>query len=158
MKKGVLMRKLTIFLSIIFIGLFIMQCTKKPANVDAPIAKKQPKELTIHEDTRIDNYFWMNQRENEEVIAYLNAENDYKDKMMAHTEKLQKKLYKEIVGRIKQDDESVPYKDNDFYYYRRFEEGGEYPIYARKHADLTHDEEILLNVNENGGRIRILSS
>lgn len=148
MKKGVLMRKLTIFLSIIFIGLFIMQCTKKPANVDAPIAKKQPKELTIHEDTRIDNYFWMNQRENEEVIAYLNAENDYKDKMMAHTEKLQKKLYKEIVGRIKQDDESVPYKDNDFYYYRRFEKGGEYPIYARKQADLTPDEEILLNVNE----------
>ena len=68
--------------------------------------------------------------------------------MMKHTEKLQKKLYKEIVGRIKQDDESVPYKDNDYYYYRRYEESGEYPIYARKQGNLEADEQILLNVNE----------
>ena len=91
-----------------------MQCSKKPADVEAPVAEKKPHEMTIHDDTRIDNYFWMNERENEEVIAHLNAENDYKAKMMKHTEKLQKKLYKEIVGRIKQDDESVPYKDNDY--------------------------------------------
>ena len=117
-------------------------------DVDAPIAQKKPHKMTIHGDTRVDNYFWMNQRENEEVSAHLNTENAYKEKMMKHTEKLQKKLYKEIVGRIKQDDESVPYKDNDFYYYRRYEEGGEYPIYARKHNNLDNAEEILLNVNE----------
>ena len=141
------MRKLTILLSII-IGLFVLQCSKKPASVEAPVAEKKPHEMTIHGDTRVDNYFWMNQIENENIIAHLNAENAYKDKMMKHTEKLQKKLYKEIVGRIKQDDESVPYKDNGFYYYRRYEEGGEYPIYARKHTNLDSDEEILLNVNE----------
>jgi len=138
------MRKLTILLSIIIIGLFVMQCSKKP--VEAPVAEKKPHEMTIHDDTRIDNYFWMNERENEEVIAHLNAENDYKAKMMKHTEKLQKKLYKEIVGRIKQNDESVPYKDNDYYYYRRYEEGGEYPVYARKQGNLDADEQILLSM------------
>jgi len=140
------MRKLTIFLTMIFIGLFVMQCSKKSA--EAPVAEKKSHEMTIHGDTRVDNYFWMNQRENEEVIAHLNAENDYTDKMMKHTEKLQKKLYKEIVGRIKQDDESVPYKYNGYYYYSRYEEGGEYPIYARKQDNLDNSEEILLNVNE----------
>jgi len=133
---------------VVIISLLFVQCSKKPAKANAPVAEKKPHELTIHGDTRIDNYFWMNQRENKEVIAHLNAENEYKDKMMKHTEKLQKKLYKEIIGRIKQDDESVPFKDNGFYYYRRYVKGGEYPIYARKHANLDNDEEILLNVNE----------
>lgn len=142
------MKKIIILILVVTFSLLIIQCSKKPANVEAPVAEKIPHEMMIHGDTRIDNYFWMNQRENEEVIAYLNAENEYKDIMMAHTEKLQKKLYKEIIGRIKQDDETVPYKDNGFYYYRRYEEGGEYPIYARKYANLDADEEILLNVNE----------
>ncbi|MEE9573293.1 MAG: S9 family peptidase [Candidatus Neomarinimicrobiota bacterium] len=142
------MKKLVILTLIITFSLLFLQCNKKPANVEAPVAEKKPHELTIHGDTRIDNYFWMNQRENKEVIAHLNAENEYKDMVMKHTEKLQKKLYKEIIGRIKKDDESVPYKDNGFYYYRRYVKGGEYPIYARKHANLDNDEEILLNVNE----------
>ncbi|MEE8479600.1 MAG: S9 family peptidase [Candidatus Neomarinimicrobiota bacterium] len=142
------MKKLVILTLIITFSLLILQCNKKPADVEAPVAEKKPHELTIHGDTRIDNYFWMNQRENKEVIAHLNAENEYKDMVMKHTEKLQKKLYKEIIGRIKKDDESVPYKDNGFYYYRRYVKGGEYPIYARKHANLDNDEEILLNVNE----------
>ena len=88
------------------------QCSKEPA--EAPVAKKIAKELTAHGDTRIDNYYWMNQRDDDEVIAHLNAENDYTDKMMKHTEKLQKKLYKEMVSRIKQDDETVPYKENGY--------------------------------------------
>ncbi len=142
------MKKLVILTLIITFSLLFLQCNKKPANFEAPVAEKKPHELTIHGDTRIDNYFWMNQRENKEVIAHLNAENEYKDMVMKHTEKLQKKLYKEIIGRIKKDDESVPYKDNGFYYYRRYVKGGEYPIYARKHANLDNDEEILLNVNE----------
>ena len=140
------MKKLILYLSIILIGLFMTQCSKEPA--EAPVAKKIAKELTAHGDTRIDNYYWMNQRDDDEVIAHLNAENDYTDKMMKHTEKLQKKLYKEIVSRIKQDDETVPYKENGYYYYTRYEEGGEYPVYARKIDNLDNDEEVMLNVNK----------
>ncbi len=140
------MKKLTLIISIVLIGLFMTQCTKQ--TVEAPVAKKIPKELTAHGDTRIDNYFWMNQRDNDEVIAHLNAENDYTDQVMKHTNRLQKKLYKEMVGRIKQDDETVPYKENGYFYYRRYEEGGEYPIYARKAGSLDNDEEVMLNVNQ----------
>jgi len=142
------MRKLITLLSIILIGLFVMQCSKKPDKMEAPVAEKKTHEMTIHGDTRIDNYFWMNQRENEEVITHLNAENNYTAKKMKHTEKFQKKLYKEIVGRIKQDDESVPYKYNDYFYYSRYEEGGEYPVYARKQDNLDNKEEILLDINK----------
>ncbi|WP_460923834.1 S9 family peptidase [Pontibacter brevis] len=113
-----------------------------------PVAKKVPKELTIHGDTRIDNYYWMNQREDPEVIAYLNAENEYTQQRLAHTEALQEKLYKEIVGRIKQKDESVPYKDDGYWYYTRYEEGKEYPIYARKKGTLEAPEEVMVNANE----------
>ena len=81
-----------------------MQCSKKSANAEAPVAEKKPHEMTIHGDTRIDNYFWMNQRENEDVIAHLNTENDYTDKMMKYQEKLQHKLCNDIVGRMKQED------------------------------------------------------
>ena len=84
----------------------------------------------------------------QKVINYLNAENDYLKAKLSHTEALQKKVYKEIVGRIKQNDESVPYKDNGYWYYKRFEEGQEYPIYCRKKGSLSGKEEILLNVNE----------
>ncbi|GAF83153.1 unnamed protein product, partial [marine sediment metagenome] len=113
-----------------------------------PVAKKIPKELTIHEHHRIDNYYWLNERDNPDVIEYLKAENEYKDAVMKHTEEFQQKLYDEILGRIKQTDMSVPYKFQDYYYYTRFEEGGEYPIYCRKKGSLEADEEILLNVNE----------
>ena len=113
-----------------------------------PVAKKVPKELSTHGDTRIDNYYWMNQREDPEVIAYLNAENDYTKQMLASTEALQEKLYQEIIGRIKQKDESVPFKDDGYWYYTRYEEGKEYPIYARKKGTLDAPEEIMVNANE----------
>lgn len=113
-----------------------------------PTAEKIPVELTLHGDTRIDNYFWLRERDNSKVIDYLNAENEYRETMMKHTEKLQKKLFDEIVGRIKQTDESVPYKVNGYFYYRRYEEGKEYPFYARKPGSLDADEEIMLNVPE----------
>lgn len=91
--------------------------TKMKMNtMEVPKAKIEPKQLTIHGDTRIDNYYWLNQRENPEVIAYLEAENAYTKGMMAHTEGLQEKLFSEIVGRIKQTDISVPYLDNGYYY------------------------------------------
>lgn len=117
-------------------------------DIPTPVAAKIPKELTIHEDTRIDNYYWLNERENPDVISYLESENSYKDEMMAHTTDLQDKLFQEMKGRIKEDDQSVPYKDNGYYYITRYEEGKEYPIYSRKKGDLEASEEIMLNVNE----------
>lgn len=116
-------------------------------NIEAPQAKKEPKELAIHGDTRIDNYYWLNQREDEEVIAYLNSENEYKDNMMEHLKPFQDKLFEEIKGRIKQDDSSVPYLSNGYYYNAKYEEGKEYPIYIRKKGSLDAAEEVMLDVN-----------
>ncbi|MDF1574898.1 MAG: S9 family peptidase [Bacteroidales bacterium] len=116
--------------------------------MEAPVAAKKPRELTIHGHTRIDNYYWLRERENPEVIAYLEEENAYREELMKGTAQFQKDLFDEIVGRIKQDDESVPYKENGYFYYTRYEEGREYPIFCRKKESLEADEEILANVNE----------
>ncbi len=116
--------------------------------VSVPKAKKIAKELSIHGDTRIDNYYWLNDREDQNVIDYLNAENTYREGVMAHTTDFQASLFKEIVGRIKQTDMSVPYKKDGYYYFTRYEEGKEYPIHARKKETLEASEEIMLNVNE----------
>lgn len=118
------------------------------SDVKPPIAKKIAKELSIHSHTRIDEYFWLNQREDSKVIDYLNAENDYTNRMLAHTKDFQEKLYNEIISRIKQEDQSVPYKDNGYFYITRYEEGQEYPIYSRKKDHLEAPEEIMLDVNE----------
>ncbi|MGB0849618.1 MAG: S9 family peptidase [Bacteroidia bacterium] len=115
--------------------------------MQAPIAKKEAKELEIHGDVRIDNYYWLNQREDQEVIDYLNAENAYTKEVLKPTEDFQNVLYDEIVGRIKKDDESVPYKKNGYWYYTRFVKDGEYPIFCRKKESMDNEEEILLDVN-----------
>lgn len=115
--------------------------------IEAPVAKKIEKKLIVHNDTRIDPYYWLRDRENPEVIDYLEAENAYTETKMKDSERLQKKLYKEMIARIKQDDSSVPYRMNGFLYYTRYEKGKEYPIYCRK-TDENAEEEILLNVNE----------
>jgi len=111
-----------------------------------PMAKKVPHTLEAHGDVRVDPYFWLKHRDDPEVIAHLESENAYTDAMMAHTEGLQKELFEEIVERIPQVDESVPYFLNGYWYYRRFEEGDEYPIYARKQGSLDAPEQILLDV------------
>lgn len=116
--------------------------------MQAPVATKKPHELTAHDNTRIDDYYWLNERENPEVIAYLEAENAYTDNVLAHTTQLQQALYDEMLGRIKQTDISVPYKLNGYYYYSRYEEGKEYPIYCRKKGSQDSVEEIMLNGNE----------
>lgn len=136
---------LTLFLmSFAFVG-----CNSNlTPNMTIPKAKKVPHELTAHGHTRIDNYYWLNQRENPEVIAYLEAENAYTDAVMKPTEALQQKLYDEMIGRIEQTDMSVPYLLNGYYYYTRFEEGKEYPIYCRKADKADAAEEIMLNGNE----------
>lgn len=113
-----------------------------------PNAKKIAKELSIHGDTRVDNYFWLNERENPEVVKYLEAENDYNEKMTAHTKQFQVDLFEEMKSRIKEDDASVPYKLNGYWYYVRFEIGKGYPIYARKKETLEAEEEILFDCNQ----------
>ena len=113
-----------------------------------PIAKIIPKELSVHNHTRIDNYYWLNEPKNPEVIKYLEDENAYLDKMMAHTKPFQEKLFKEIKSRIKETDISVPYFLNGYWYYTRFEEKQEYPINCRKKGSLEAPEEIMLNINE----------
>jgi oligopeptidase B len=116
-------------------------------NIPVPLAAKKSKELTIHGDTRTDPYYWLNERENPEVIDYLTAENQYTDTMLAHTKGFQEKIYNELVGRIKQTDMSVPYKDNGYYYITRYEEGQEYPIHGRRKGTMESNEEVLLDVN-----------
>ena len=139
----------TISKAILTISLVLVTFSCKISNqMEAPVAAKKPKELTIHGDTRIDNYYWLNERENPEVIAYLEAENEYRSTLMKGTDAFRKKLFEEMVGRIKQTDESVPYKENGYYYYVRYEEGKEYPIYCRKKESLEAEEEVMANVNE----------
>jgi oligopeptidase B len=113
-----------------------------------PLAEEISKELILHGDTRLDPYYWLNERENPAVIRYLEEENAYRKASMQHTEALQEKLFHEIKNRIKEDDQSVPYKKNGYWYYVRFEQGEEHPIYCRKKGDLNAPEQILLNVNE----------
>ncbi|MFQ5639146.1 MAG: S9 family peptidase [bacterium] len=127
----------------------IAGCSKSGgADVKPPVAAVKPEKLEKHGHVRVDNYYWLKERENPEVIEYLESENNYTKSVMAHTEKLQEKLFEEIKGRIKQDDSSVPYKLDDYYYYTRFEKGQEYPLYCRKKGSLAAEEEIMLNVNE----------
>ncbi len=115
--------------------------------LEAPKAKKVPKKLEIHGDVRVDDYYWLNDREDQEVIDYLEAENEYYAKNTAHTKAFQEELFQEMKARIKEDDASVPYKLNGYYYITRFETGKEYPIYSRKKASLDAEEEILFNCN-----------
>lgn len=117
-------------------------------DITAPQAKVIPKNLKKHKETRIDNYFWLNDRENPEVIDYLNQENAYYQNMTSHTKELQESLYEEMKGRIKEDDSSVPYFYNGYYYITRFETGQDYPIFSRKKGSLSADEEIMFNCNQ----------
>lgn len=112
-----------------------------------PIAEKKPTKLEKHDDVRVDNYFWLNQREDEAVLSYLKEENAYNEEMTAHTKEFQQSLFEEMKGRIKEDDSSVPYKKNGYWYITRYEKGKDYPIYSRKKESLDADEEILFDCN-----------
>ena len=113
-----------------------------------PIAQKKNKSLKIHNDIRIDPYYWMNDRENPEVIKYLEEENNYLEEQLKGIKPLRKQLFEEMKGRIKEDDTSVPYFYNGYFYITRHEKGREYPIYSRKKGSLEAEEEILLDVNK----------
>ena len=115
-----------------------------------PTVQKKPKEIVTHNHTRIDDYYWLNEPKNPDVIAYLNEENEYLDKIMSTLKPLKETLFEEMKGRIKEQDESVPVKDGEYFYYVKYVEGGEYPIYCRKKENLEADVEILLDGNEMG--------
>lgn len=114
----------------------------------APVAKKTEKVFNEQGHERVDNYYWLNQRDNPEVIEYLKAENAYTEEMLKGTEKFQEKIYKEIISRIKQTDMSVPYTVNGYAYYTRYEEGKEYPVYCRKTLATDAPEEVMLDGNK----------
>ncbi len=148
------MKRTSLIFSVLLSAL-IFACSSQPS-VKPPVAEKIPHEVF---DKRIDNYFWMRlsdkqkndsvpDDQTEKVLRYLNDENDYTKATLKKTEVLQKKIYDEIVGRIKKDDSSVPYFRNGYYYYNKFAEGYEYPLYYRKKGTLDASEEILLDVNK----------
>ena len=143
------MRYGTAFLASLLLSSWFQPLSAKDSaeEVKAPMARIVPKNLEIHGHVRVDDYYWLNQRENPDVIDYLNAENEYTKTVMAHTEALQENLFEEIKGRIKQTDESVPYKLDDYLYYTRYEDGKEYPIYCRKKGAMEAPEQIMLDVN-----------
>ena len=129
---------------------------KQSESPQPPVAKKVPKELSIHDDNRVDNYYWMRltddqkkaetpDAQTQDVLDYLNAENDYLKATLQHTDELQNKIYEEITGRIKQDDSSVPVSINGYTYYTRFENGQDYALYCRKKNEEGAEEEIMLN-------------
>ncbi len=113
-----------------------------------PVAKKVPKTTEINGRTLVDNYAWMRDKQNPEVAAYLQAENAYTDAVMKPTEPFQKKLYDEMLSRIKETDVEVPYKEGNYFYYTRTEAGKQYQIYCRKKGSLDAPEEVLVDVNE----------
>lgn len=142
--KGMLLSLLSLFIS----ENSLSQIQNGNEMIKPPRAEKIKKELTIHGDTRIDNYYWLKERDNPKIINYLIAENNYTDSVLKDVNPLRSKLFNEIIGRIKQEDQSVPYRDNGYFYYTRYEEGKEYPVYCRKKDNLDSPEEIMLNVNE----------
>ena len=144
MRKINLIKK-TVLVIMSFI--LLTACTNN-STVNPPVAKKIAKDLTIHSDTRIDNYFWLKDRENSEVIQYLEEENEYTKSVLKPVQKFQVDLFLEMKSRIKETDESVPYQKNGYFYYTRYEEGKEYPIYCRKEGSLESEEQIMLDVNK----------
>jgi len=155
------MKKIILFLITVSLT-FATSCKKnemKNDNIKPPVADKVSKELEKHGDVRIDNYYWMrltDEQKNDKtpdehtqkVRDYLNAENDYFDKKMSHTVQFREDLFEEMKSRIKEDDESVPYKNNGYFYITRYEIGGQYPIHSRKKENLEAEEEVLFDVNK----------
>lgn len=140
-------------LSILLLCLiFVASCKKKQENtmkkITPPVAQKKARTLEKHGDIRVDNYFWLNEREDPEVTEYLERENDYYNKMTAHTDGFKDALFKEMKSRIKEDDSSVPYKYNGYWYYTKFEKGKDYPVYLRKKDEAQADEQVIFDCNQ----------
>jgi oligopeptidase B len=132
---------------IFVISFFKIKAQTMTEKIQPPVAKIIPKNLKKHNLTRVDNYYWLNDRKNPEVIDYLNKENEYYNKMTADSKGFQKDLFEEMKARIKEDDSSVPYFYNGYFYITRFETGKDYPVYARKKGSLSANDEILFDCN-----------
>jgi len=139
-------------LLLILMGSFTFTTAQNPKDlkkdITPPVAQKIAKELQAHKSVRVDDYYWMNDKKNPEVISYLEEENDYNQKVTLNTKDFQEKLFKEMKSRIKEDDESVPYKLNGYWYLTRYQKEKDYPIYSRKNNSLDASEEILFDVNK----------
>jgi len=116
--------------------------------IAAPIADKIEKKLEIHEDVRIDNYYWLNERENPKVLEYLNSENEYFNSKTSHLRDFENSLFQEMKSRIKEEDQSVPYKRKGYFYITRYEKGKQYPIHSRRKGSLEARDELMFDVNE----------
>ncbi len=133
---------------ITILALFALIVTAAAQLATPPVAKKVPHETEVNGHKMVDNYFWLRDKSNPEVRAYLEKENAYTDAVMKPTEPLQKKLYDEMLSRVKETDVEVPYKEGDYFYYVRTEAGKQYPIRCRKKASMDAPEEVLLDINE----------
>jgi oligopeptidase B len=140
--------KLSIFALAIVGIFFLVSCG--PTSITAPVVEKRPHSLELHGDVRVDDYYWLRDRTNPEVLSYLEAENTYTDQIMAATQALQDELYEELKNRVQPDESTAPALDNGFYYYKRYEDGLEYPIHCRRKGSLDAPEEVLLDVNQVG--------
>ncbi len=145
--KHPLKKEILIALCLTF-AISIYSQEKDMEEVTAPVAKKIPEKLEKHGDVRVDDYYWMKDRENPEVISHLEAENTYYNALTSHTKAFQDSLFTEMKSRIKEDDESVPYKQEGYWYITRYETGKEYPVYSRKKENLEANEDIMFNGNE----------
>lgn len=138
--------KFSVLVVAVVCGAIMISCS--PRVPVAPTAEKMPHELELHGDVRVDDYYWLRERTNPEVLVYLEAENAYTSSMMAATETFQEELFQELKNRIDPDDSSVPALDNGYYYYKRYEDGLEYPIHCRRQGSVEAPEEIMLDVNQ----------
>jgi oligopeptidase B len=138
--------KVLVFLLVVICAAVMISCA--PTGPVAPVAEQIPFELELHNDLRVDDYYWLRERTNPEVLAYLEAENAYADALMANSEALQAELYEELKNRVQPDESTVPALFRGYYYYKRFEEGLEYPIYCRRKGSVEAPEEITLDVNK----------
>ena len=127
----------------------------KKNEITEPKAEKIDKVMTIHDHQRVDEFYWLNERENPKVIEYLNAENNYRDQYMEDYKSLEEGIFNEIKSRIKEDDSSVPYLDNGYYYYTRYEKGKQYPIYCRKKENLSSKAQNVMRVLQSKAYTRI---
>jgi oligopeptidase B len=141
----------------VFVALALALPYAAVAQPKPPTTEKKPHVTKIHGDTLVDNYFWLREKTNPDVIAHLEAENAYTAVMTADTLPIQQKLYAEMLGHIKQTDVNVPYRIGGYYYYSRTEEGKQYPIYARKKGSLEAPEEITLDLNELAKGLKFLA-
>lgn len=142
------MKKLVL---LVVLASVLLACSSKEEATLTPVAQKRPVTLELHGDSRVDDYYWLRDRENPEVISYLEAENAYTEQMLSPFKGLQDILFDEMKSRIKQEDESAPYRLGGYFYYVRYEEGNEYPIYARRKGSLDAPEQIILDVNALAG-------